>query len=464
MRKRLALLIAIALFACTLAGCYSDWSPSRGPAARIPASTQPAEENWPPLGRAVAAPGAAAPSLPAEPELRDYLLMAGLNNPGLAAAYEDWQADLEKIPQVRALPDPRVSYSYYIQEVETRVGPQRNSVQLTQMLPWIGKLALRGDAAAQAAEASRLRYEAKKLDLFYQVKDAYYDYYYLGQAVAVTDENLRLLKNVQDVARTRYKTSEAGRGDLIRLEVEAGKLGDRLRQLRDMKGPAQAKLLAAMGMNRRPDLPWPTKVESARLADANDEPIVKLAQQSSPALAALDAEAAERQKQILLAQKEYFPDVTVGLTWIDTGPAWHMNPSDSGKDPLIAMVSVNLPIWWDKLDAGVREARQRHLAALSRRMAQENDLVSRIRMAAFQYRDAAGKLDLYERVLIPRATEALRLTETGYASGTASFADLLDAQRVLLEFQLTSRQAKADRARRLAMLEMLVGRKLDVKE
>ncbi len=461
MHTRLALMIAAVLAVAVLPGCGADIDIHH--AGAVAATTSPPADRLLP-GTDVHVWAVNPPFTPsANPTLAEYLCIAGLNNPGLKAFYSEWQAELEKIPQVRALPDPRVSYSYYIQEVETRVGPQRNSVQLTQMLPWIGKLALRGDAAAQAAEAARLRYEARKLDLFYQVNDVYYDYYYLGQAVAVTEANVRLLKHIEEVARARYQTGTAGRGDLIRLEVESGKLQDRLRQLRDMRSPTKARLLTAIGVEKDANLPWPKELALA-VIDVDDEQLVKWAQQSNPALLAMDADVAMRQKQILLAQKEYFPDVTLGLTWIDTDPAWHSHPSDSGKDAMIATVSVNLPIWWDKLDAGVREAKQRHLAALMRRMDQSNDFRSRVKMAAFQYRDAVGKLDLYQRILIPRATEALRITETSYSAGTATFADLLDSQRVLLEFQLVEQQSVANRARQRAMLEMLIGRQLPTQQ
>ncbi len=47
------------------------------------------------------------PSLNEESTISDYLEYAALNNPGLEAAFNRWKATLEKVPQVRALPDPR---------------------------------------------------------------------------------------------------------------------------------------------------------------------------------------------------------------------------------------------------------------------------------------------------------------------------------------------------------------------
>jgi hypothetical protein len=67
------------------------------------------------------------PELNESATLSDYLEYAALSNPGLEAAFNDWKRAVEKVPQVRSLPDPRFTYAYYIQEVETRVGPQRQA-------------------------------------------------------------------------------------------------------------------------------------------------------------------------------------------------------------------------------------------------------------------------------------------------------------------------------------------------
>ena len=93
-------------------------------------------------------------------------------------------------------------------------------------------------------------------------------------------------------------------------------------------------------------------------------------------------------------------------------------------------------------------------------MDETNSLAARVTLAAYYYRDAQRKIDLYQRVLIPRASESLKVTEAAFRAGKAGFSDLVDAQRILLEFQLTYERSLADRAQRLAKLEMLVGREL----
>jgi outer membrane protein TolC len=81
-------------------------------------------------------------------------------------------------------------------------------------------------------------------------------------------------------------------------------------------------------------------------------------------------------------------------------------------------------------------------------------------MASYRLRDAERKIDLYGDALLPKARESLKVTESGYLSTTGSFTDLIDAQRIFLEFALAYERALANHAQSLAKVEMLVGREI----
>ena len=392
--------------------------------------------------------------------LGDYLAYAALNNPGLEAAFNRWKAQLERVPQAQALPDPRFTYRYFIQEVETRVGAQRQSFGISQTFPWYEKLRLRGYAALEAADVERKKYEMEKLRLFYRVKDAYYEYYYLGRAVAILEENIQLLENIEAVLRTRYRASAASHPEVIRAQVELGKLDDRLRTLRDLQGPIVAKLNAALNRPTRAPLPWPEAVVDHDIAIDEDELLVWL-QHTSPEVEAMGFEIAQREHEIELAEQAYIPDVTLALDYIDTASSTGgRHPSDDGQDPVIAGISINLPIWFDKLAAGVREARHRRLAAVHQQAEVINRLSAELQMVSYRFRDADRRMDLYGGTLIPKVEESLKAALSAFQGGNASFTDLVDAQRLLLEFQLAYERGLSDKLQRLAEMEMLTGQEI----
>lgn len=392
--------------------------------------------------------------------LEDYLAYAALNNPGLESAFNRWKAASAQIPQVTSLPEPRFTYRYYIEQVETRVGAQKQAFGISQTFPWFDKLKLKGDAAESAALMARQQYEAAKLKLFFQVKDAYYEYYYLGRAVEIAEENIALLKNFESVVRTRYQAATAKHPDVIRTQVELGKLEDRLKTLRDLQKPIAARLNAAL--NRPPESPVARPVQiTEETISLPDSRILELMGRSNPELMALRYDIAQSRTAIDLAQKDYYPDVTFGVDFIDTSDRIGPNPpGDSGQDPVIAMVSVNLPIWREKLDAGVRQARYQYNAAARTQTEQRNRLNAQVKLVLFQFRDAERKIDLYRDTLLPKAIESVKANEASFRSGGSTFLEVIDAQRILLEFELAYERALSGKAQRLAELEMLVGAEL----
>ena len=409
-----------------------------------------------------AAPRADLPKLSGQSTVNDYVQYAALNNPALAAAFNAWKADLQQIPQVTALPDPKFTYQYYIQQVETRVGAQRQAFSVAQRFPWLGKLKLRGDAAAQAANASYQRFRQAKLKLFYQVKDACSEYYYLVKAIEITRQNAKLLEHIESIARIRYKTAATGHPDIVRVQIELGKLADRISTLEEMRKPVAARVNAAL--NRPINTPVVVS-KASEIGEIDLTALDTLLDENNPELAALDRQIAAEKIKIELAEKDYYPDVTLGMSYIDTATSTGgRSPNGDGDDPVIAMVSINLPIWREKLDAHLRQARYRRSAAVQTRAAKLNSLRSQLKLIAYRYADAQRKIGLYRDTLLPKARQAMTATDAAYRTGKGSFLDLIDAQRVLLEFEITLHRAIADRAQRLAELEMVTGARPAAKE
>jgi outer membrane protein TolC len=389
--------------------------------------------------------------------LQDYLAYAALHNPGLEAAFNQWKAALERVPQVRALPDPKFEYRYFIEEVETRVGPQKQSFAMMQTFPWFGTLDLAADVAGQGALAAQQRYEAAKQKIFFEVKDAFYEYAYLAQAIRITKENISLVKHLESVALSRYQTSAGSHPAVIRAQVEWGKLDDRQRTLEALQGPLTARLNAALNRPIQAPLPWPGPI-TIDPVDVNETDLVAALAASNPQLKALGFEVTKSQRNVGLARNHTRPDFALGLSAIDTGNAVYGAPPDSGKDPVVASFSLTIPLWQGKNKASVREARLRHLVAQQDRKHAVNTLSAELRMAVYKLQDAQRKINLYGDTLLPKANESLKVTESAFRAGSGSFTDLIDAQRVLLEFSLAKERALADYAQSLARVEWLVGR------
>jgi len=398
------------------------------------------------------------PELTESSGLSDYLAYAALNNAGLKAAFERWKAAVEQVPQAEALPDPRFNYGYFINEVETRVGSQSQKFGIMQVFPWFGKIEARTDAAAAAAKAAREWYEATKLKLFFDVKDAFYEYTYLARAIEIATENLELIKHFEEVARIRYMAMVAIHPDVIRAQVELAKIEDALKSLEDLREPIVAGLNAVLNRPSFEMLPWPRKEEFEKVQVGRQE-MITLLRQMNPELAALDFEVETAKHRVELAKKKFWPDVGVGLDWIQTDEA---RAGDSGSDPVVLMFSMNLPIWRESYKAAERQAKANVRKISHKKIEAENTLLAQAVQVLYDFDDSNRKIKLYGDILVPKAEELLGASETAYKGGTIDFLSLIDAQRTLLDYQLRYERAVTNNQQKLAELEMLAGTQLPI--
>ena len=242
--------------------------------------------------------------------------------------------------------------------------------------------------------------------------------------------------------------------------MELGVLEDKLETLKDKLKPVIAGFNASL--NRLTDTPiaWPKNIPQEKVVMTDEQMLVWM-RDSNPELKGLDFEVAKNLKSIDLTKKNYFPDFTIGVDYVDTDEAL-MATAESGKDPAMLMFSVNLPIWHKKYKAAEREAEYKYTSALKAKENRENLLGVKVQMAHFKMRNAERKIGLYRDTLIPKGEQYLKATETSYKSGKMDFLSLIGAQRMLLDFQLSYERMLSNYANSIAELEMLVGRSLSL--
>ena len=391
-------------------------------------------------------PPSRAAELPDAPALADYLRYAAEHNPGLEAAFYEWKAALERVPQARALMDPELSYSYFVRESMTQ-----QSASLSQMLPWYGKLRARGDVALEQALAAEQRFSARLQQVRARVKQAYAEYAYLARALAVTREQHRILEDLEAGAQARFEAGDVPYADVVRAAVAVEQALDEIRSLEARRSSLVGRLNAALGRSADKPLPWPEPLPEARIAVDEAQLLAELAR-LNPELAALQHETAGRRYAHRLARQNAIPDLMLGVEYMD------MVTMD---DQVAVMASINLPIWGGRNRAERAEALAEFGAAARRRVDRRNELESELRLTWYRFEDANRRAVLFQDTLIPMADEALEATEAAYAQGQVEFQALTQAQSALQTLQLTYERTVADRFQALADLERLVGRSLN---
>ena len=389
--------------------------------------------------------------------LDDYLHYAALNNPGLKAAFYDWKAALDNVAFEKGLPDPMISFEQSLNIDETGTRARERRFGISQNLPWFGTLSARGETAYQAAGAAYQRYQAAKLKLYYDVKAAYYEFYLLGRKIQIASDHIQLLTDWEAVALTRYKSAIGSYHNIIQIQVELGKLENELISLEAMQKPTRSRLSAAIALPDSVGLHMPAAIADGEFVLEPDL-MMSLALANNPGLKALDHIVAMSKSDVRVANKASFPDFTLGLDYVHMGESINSGMAEGGPDDLILFGSINIPIWFGRNKAVRNQARSRYQASLDAKRDAENMLRSALDQMLFEYGDAQRKVDLYRDGLIPRAEQSLNASLADYQAGKAAFIDVIDAERLLLEFQLSLEESSVTRATKLAEIEMLTGR------
>ncbi len=391
----------------------------------------------------------------------DLVLLGIQQNRGLRAAAARVLAARDLVPQVKALPDPRLAVVEYLDPVETRVGPQERGYQLAQAFPWFGTLGIKGDIQQEKASATQARLDQGILEVITRIRTNALELAYLDSSIAVTKNHLVLLSQWEQTAQSRYATGQGSYASLIKTQVELGKLGNRLAELEDRRSP----LLAAVNadLDRSPDTPLPPLfLPSFKIENLDEAELGTTIAANNPKLTAWDHEEAASRLRGELAGKQGLPSFTLGVNYIQTGSARMPDVADSGKNSLMATVSIQVPLWRGKYRAASREAASAVAAADNSRRQELNHLTAALSQALFRYRDAGRQAELYGTALIPKAQQSMDAARAAFESGQGSFLDLIDAQRLLLEFQLAVVRARTDLLIQQTAIERLIASPLKV--
>jgi len=388
--------------------------------------------------------------------LADCLRYAESRSAALRSAEAKWRAAESSVAAVGSLPDPRVTYGYFLDEVETRVGPQTQKIGVQQTLPWFGKIGLQEDAAGAAAAAEHERYLAARLALLVEVTDAYLEYAYLARATEIVGARLELLRGLEAVARAMYSAGDAPFGDVARAQIELARMENEHEGVSARRRPLSARLAAAINVDVAEVLPWPEGIPDPSPPPSKDE-ARSLVARDNPELRALDLDVSRAASAVGLARLRFFPDLTIGLDYVVTDEA-AMPVNDSGKDPLVATASISVPLWFGKHAGALGAARSAGVAVREARRQRERDLLARLDVLLYELDDAERKVALYEDRLLPLARQSYASTEAQYRGGAADFDSLIGAHEMALEFELALARARADAALKAAELDKLLGR------
>ncbi len=445
-----------------------------------------------------------------------YLEIAARNNPSVLQKFSEYQAALQKIPQAGSLPDPQLSIGVFLQPMELVNGNQIADIRLMQMFPWFGVLKYGKDEMSLMAKAKFELFRDAKLQLYYDVQRAWYSLYKVQKDISISQKNIEILKTIERLALVRYKaapsggaastpsgtgissgssqksasggttgmqtmsgnqgnagaissnqiassmqtgsmgssSSGSGLADLYRIQIETGELENNIAFLKNQEQTVIA--LFNSYLNRTPVTPVFTREALSAdslglsLSAVSDGIFLK-----NPMLSMLEFEKQSVEARKNMVTRMGYPMVGLGLNYSPVSKNPMSTSSMNGKDMIMPMVTVTLPVYRKKYNAMKNEADLLGAATSQSYQAASNSLQTEYYQAIQLYQDAQRRVKLYENQYL-LASKSLDLILKSFSTSSSALTDVLRVRQQTLEYELKQVEALADFNTSIAWLRRLM--------
>ncbi|HEV8292167.1 MAG TPA: TolC family protein [Tepidisphaeraceae bacterium] len=432
-------IIVTALAGVFLSGCVLA---PRGTSEEQAAAKRAGEPYTQPFEKRVIA------DLPATATWRDVLQRAFLANGDLEAAYFEWKAALARIPQVANYPNSNIAPTFsYMFSSERMKAFDRTTVNVgfdpMENLAFPTKVAQAGKVALDQARAAGRRFEATKFEIQRKILTTYLDLALHEEQIRIQRDNVNLLKLMADSASDRVGAGGPPQ-DLLRAQTQYRLAENQLGTMETQHMAMLSMLNGMLARDPRSSLNLPQTLPAPRVVTADDARLIAVAIDKNPDLARLAHEVAGRQDTLELARMAYIPDI---------------NPMAGFTGSISQMIGamVVLPTTIPEIKGKIDESRAMLRSAQAMVRQTKSDRAASFVAALYAMRSAERQTAVFQDAILPRAQQTLASMRQAYAAGTASFTDLIDTQRTLLDVRLMIAEARMEREKRLAELEALAG-------
>lgn len=378
-----------------------------------------------------------------EDSLAVYIAEAIRNNPGLRSEYQAYQAQMANAQGAGVLNDPQLSVGLFPQAMHHVNGKQLATITIMQMFPWFGTLKAGREQMEYKAQEAYQKFREKSLSTAFNVEKQWYSILATQEKLKAVKQKRALLNDIKKVAIYLYKNYTAGRdtkmSDQLRLDAEEERLKEQTESLETQLTLQKQQFNITMHRQPNAALSLPDSIPLRQMPTFNWTEI----ERNNPKLAQYSAMQKAFKSQEEQARAKGMPMIGVGLQYTLNGKVdMPMMPNMNGKDMVMPMVSVTIPIYRKKITSAIHSAQLMKRSAAYNYQSQLDALQSTYLSIEQRADDIKRKLKLYESE-VSLLNRTLELMQKEYATGATSLTDILQTTRESIDYDLLKAEANA---------------------
>ena len=382
--------------------------------------------------------------------LESFINIGFENNPMIRATQKRYQIAEETINEANTIPNTEFSAGYFITTPETRVGAQKARFSVKQMFPWFGSIENRSEFSKSMAEIEYVNYTIAKRKLAFSISTIYYELFEISKKELIIEEQLSLLQTYEQLALNSVQVGKASAVDVLKLQLRINKLKEQIEILQTNKAEVSTRLNILLNRNPKMEIVVEDLVMFDELT-VIDPATIEL----NPELLKFDAAISSIDRSELLNQNESKPMFGLGLDYIPVAERTDMVLSDNGKDILMPMVSLSIPIFNNKFNSVSIQNKIKKEETLALKENRTNELNTQLNTALKNLEAAKISYD-YQQQNLERAKNAETILLKTYETGKVDFNELLNIQELQLNIEISTLAAIKKYYKNLAEIAYLI--------
>lgn len=362
------------------------------------------------------------------------------NNTELKSIELEYQSILEKKDQVSQLPNPQLGVGVPALRPETRLGPQMMMISASQMFPWFGALKAKEDVVISMSKAKYEQLSIVKLDLFYTVKSAYYQLYFLNKKQSVINKNITLFESLESLSLAKIESGQATIADALRVQTNLQGLRQQLLMIENKKLVFESKINEVTGQ------PIETKIA---IADSLQLPILeynldefrKKIESHHPLITQINYQIEQSNNTIDVNSSMNKPTIGLGLDYSLVGERTDATPMNNGRDILVPKVMVSIPLFRKSYKSKIAEEGFIQQSLELKKETITDRMICLLIMYKADFDNGVLEKNVYQDQS-KTMKMAYNVLVANYSSSGNGFEELLMVQKQLLDFELGIFQAE----------------------
>jgi len=378
--------------------------------------------------------------------LNDAIRLALQNNPDILRAQKEIDAADGRILQAGKIPNPELGISWNETPQNFNVnGADERDIGIVQQIEFPTKRSNRIEVATYDRGITQLNLERIKFVVTARVKKSYYNLLFSLEILNSLEEQLKLLKDFQQLVTARYQAGQSNYLDVVRAKVEITRLGNDIAEARRESQLRKNQLKVTIGRNADDLFEVSDSLSYVPVMFQKDSLLASLAEKSS-ALRIVQQTLKRQQQLLSLAKSSYFPDFSVGLFHQRRSeePPFNANQFTGTTTSAIGIqLDISVPLWfWQEPKGQVQEAS----ALIDIVVVNQRAIERRIRASILNAFDfvtvSETQLKAFDETLLKDSQDILATAIAQYQNNQIDVLNLVDVYR-------TYRATKVEYARSL---------------